>query len=128
MYILLQKFLQSFIPDYKDDKRDNIYENLNLITPERIFNYIVLFIVIVVVVHSLPIEMKHIFAIIISAIILYIYIQKDTQNQLDVDGEYKLKYTFFLLLPNVHKTPFRYCELECFLKCKNNRSRNIHAL
>lgn len=94
MYILLRKLLEGFISDNKIERRDNIYENLKLINSERIFNYIVLFIIIVVIAHSIPIEMKHIFAIIISIAVLYIYVQKDTQDQLDVDQELNLKHKF----------------------------------
>ena len=94
MYILLRKLLEDLVSLDKKEKRDNIYENLKLISSERIFNYIVFFIIIVVIVHSLSIETKHIFAIIISVIILYIYIQKDTQEQLDFDYENELKHKF----------------------------------
>ena len=94
MYILLRKLLEVFIPDSENKRRDNIYENLKLISTERIFSYMVLFVIIIFVVNLLPIEIKHIFAIIISIIILYVYVQKDTQDQLDIDEEYKLKYNF----------------------------------
>jgi hypothetical protein len=94
MYILLRKLLEGFIPDKSFERRDNIYENLRLINSERIFRYMLLFIVIIFIVHSLQIGVKHIFGIIISIITLYIYIQKDTQDQLDTDEEYKLKYNF----------------------------------
>lgn len=94
MYILLRKLLEGFISDNEIKRRDNIYENLKLISAEKIFSYIILFIVITVIIHSLSIETKHIFGIIISIIVLYLYIQKDTQDQLDTDEEYKLKYSF----------------------------------
>lgn len=94
MYILLRKLLESFIPDETFKRKDNVYENLKLISAERIFSYIVIFIVIVCIFHSIPIETKHMFAVIISIIVLYFYIQKDTQDQLDTDEEYKLKYNF----------------------------------
>lgn len=94
MYILLRKLLEGIIPDNEIKRRDNLYENLKLINSEKIFNYIILFIIIFLIIHSLSIEIKHIFGIIISIIILYIYIQKDTQTQLDIDEKNKLKYNF----------------------------------
>lgn len=94
MYILLRKLLEGFISDSEIERRDNIYENLKLISSERIFGYIVIFFIIIFVIQCLPIETKHVFAIIISVIILYVYVQKDTQDQLDTDNEYKLKYKF----------------------------------
>jgi hypothetical protein len=94
MSILFRKLLESFIPDNSFEKRDNIYENLKLINEQKIFNYIVLFIVFIVIINSLPISINHIFGIIIAFTILYIYIQKDTQDQLDIDNDYKLKYSF----------------------------------
>ena len=94
MFLLLQKVIEGLIPNSEREKKDNIYQNLNLVSKERIFRYIVIFIFILTVIFNLPFGPNHLYGIVIAMTVIYIYIQHDTQNQIDLDDDYKLKYDF----------------------------------
>lgn len=94
MFLLLQKVIEGLIPNSERERKDNIYQNLNLVSKERIFRYIVIFIFILTVIFNLPFGPNHLYGIVIAMTVIYIYIQHDTQNQIDLDDDYKLKYDF----------------------------------
>ena len=64
MFLLLQKVIEGLIPNSEREKKDNIYQNLNLVSKERIFRYIVIFIFILTVIFNLPFGPNHLYGIV----------------------------------------------------------------